>query len=103
MRGDVGSAYPQHRGVRHHAADGDYLATTGMRQDNVIGHSGSSRGATAARWKCQPGGSVVRIVGEENEPREFSTFSPAAIAMIGNLPGTLADRSIPITLKRKRP
>ena len=49
------------------------------------------------------GGSVVRIVGEENEPREFSTFSPAAIAMIGNLPGTLADRSIPITLKRKRP
>ena len=49
------------------------------------------------------GGSVVRIVGEENEPREFSTFSPAAIAMIGNLPGTLADRSISITLKRKRP
>jgi len=49
------------------------------------------------------GGSVVRVVGEENEPREFSTFSPAAIAMIGNLPGTLADRSISITLKRKRP
>jgi putative DNA primase/helicase len=36
------------------------------------------------------------------EVREFSTFAPAAIAMIGHLPGTLADRSIAITLKRKR-
>lgn len=49
------------------------------------------------------GGSVVRIVGDDMEPREFSTFSAAAIAMIGNLPGTLADRSVAIMLKRKRP
>jgi putative DNA primase/helicase len=49
------------------------------------------------------GGNVVRIVGDNMEPREFSTFSPAAIAMIGKLPGTLADRSVAITLKRKRP
>ena len=48
------------------------------------------------------GGSVIRVVGEAMEVREFSTFAPAAIAMIGNLPGTLADRSISIALKRKR-
>jgi hypothetical protein len=48
------------------------------------------------------GGSVIRVVGEAMEVREFSTFAPAAIAMIGNLPGTLADRSIPVALKRKR-
>src|SRR6202047_360009 len=48
------------------------------------------------------GGSVIRVVGEAMEVREFSTFAPAAIAMIGHLPGTLADRSIEITLKRKR-
>jgi putative DNA primase/helicase len=48
------------------------------------------------------GGTVIRVVGEDMEPRQFSTFSPAAIAMIGHLPGTLADRSVSITLKRKR-
>src|SRR5258708_6996379 len=48
------------------------------------------------------GGSVLRVVGEALEVREFATFSPAAIAMIGTLPGTLADRSVAISLKRKR-
>jgi hypothetical protein len=48
------------------------------------------------------GGNVIRVVGDAMEVREFSTFAPAAIAMIGHLPGTLADRSISITLKRKR-
>jgi len=49
------------------------------------------------------GGSVVRLVGDEHEPRRFSTHAPVAIAMIGKLPGTLADRSIPICLRRRRP
>jgi putative DNA primase/helicase len=48
------------------------------------------------------GGSVIRVVGEAMEVREFSTWAPAAIAMIGTLPGTLADRSVAIALKRKR-
>jgi putative DNA primase/helicase len=48
------------------------------------------------------GGSVLRVVGDALEVREFATFSPAAIAMIGTLPGTLADRSVAISLKRKR-
>jgi hypothetical protein len=35
--------------------------------------------------------------------RDFSTFCPKAIAGIGNLPDTVAGRSIPIRLKRRAP
>jgi len=35
--------------------------------------------------------------------RDFETFCPKAIAGIGELPDTVADRSIPIRLKRARP
>jgi hypothetical protein len=48
------------------------------------------------------GGQVIRNVGENHEPRAFSTHAPAAIAMIGELPGTLADRSVPVPLTRRR-
>jgi hypothetical protein len=40
------------------------------------------------------GGTVVRTVGDDHEPRQFSTWAAAAIAMIGRLPDTLNDRSI---------
>jgi hypothetical protein len=49
------------------------------------------------------GGSVLRIVGDDHEPQQFSTYSACAIALIGQLPGTLADRSIEIALRRRRP
>lgn len=39
--------------------------------------------------------------GNEIEPRDFNTFCPKALAGIGNLPDTVADRSIPIRLERK--
>jgi hypothetical protein len=48
------------------------------------------------------GGSVIRTVGDDFEPRSFSTYCACAIALIGKLPATLADRSIPIELKRRR-
>jgi hypothetical protein len=48
-------------------------------------------------------GAVLRVVGEQLEPRLFATFSPCSVALIGELPPTLADRSIPIGLKRRRP
>ena len=48
-------------------------------------------------------GAVLRVVGENLEPRSFATFSPCSVALIGELPPTLADRSIPIGLKRRRP
>jgi putative DNA primase/helicase len=49
------------------------------------------------------GGSVIRTVGEDFEPRAFSTYSACAIALIGKLPATLTDRSVPIDLRRRRP
>lgn len=48
------------------------------------------------------GGSVLRNVGDDHEVRSFSTFGACAIALIGQLPGTLADRSVPITLTRRK-
>lgn len=49
------------------------------------------------------GGFVLRTVGEDLEPRSFSTYSACAIALIGKLPETLTDRSVPISLRRRRP
>ena len=48
-------------------------------------------------------GGVIRTVGDNHEPRRFSTWAPKAIALIGALPDTLADRSIHVRLRRKRP
>ncbi len=47
--------------------------------------------------------SVVRVVGENFEPRLFSTWCPKILAKIGGFPDTLADRSIALSLQRKKP
>jgi putative DNA primase/helicase len=44
---------------------------------------------------------AVRTIGDEHEVRAFSTWAPKAIALIGTLPDTLADRSILIPMRRK--
>jgi len=44
---------------------------------------------------------VVRTVGDEHEPRRFSTWCPKAIGLIGKLPSTLEDRSIEIRMRRR--
>ena len=49
------------------------------------------------------GGQVTRIVGDDFEPRMFSTHCAVAIAQIGKLPATLADRSIAVEMRRKAP
>jgi putative DNA primase/helicase len=49
------------------------------------------------------GGSVLRTVGDDHEPRQFSTWAPVAIAMIGRLPDTLEDRSVTVRLCRRKP
>jgi hypothetical protein len=46
---------------------------------------------------------VVRCVGDEHETAFFVTWCPKAVALIGKLPGTLEDRSILISMKRKAP
>jgi putative DNA primase/helicase len=47
------------------------------------------------------GGQVIRTVGDDFEARAFSTHCPVAIAQIGKLPDTLADRSVHISMKRR--
>jgi Protein of unknown function (DUF3631)/Domain of unknown function (DUF3854) len=48
---------------------------------------------------------VLRTVGDgaESDVRSFSTWAPKVVAMIGNPPVTLLDRSIVVRLERKRP
>ncbi len=49
------------------------------------------------------GGRCLRCDGDDNQVRAFKTFAPAALAGIGRLPETLADRSIIITLQKRKP
>ena len=49
------------------------------------------------------GGSVLRVVGDDHTPKQFSVWSPKAIALIGNLPGTLEDRSVIVNMRRASP
>ena len=46
---------------------------------------------------------VIRSVGDDNEPKTFSTWGGKAIAKIGALPSTIEDRAIVISMKRKAP
>jgi hypothetical protein len=50
-----------------------------------------------------PTGTVVRTVGDDYEPRAFSTWCAKALAHIGELPGTLADRAIVLPFRRRKP
>ncbi len=46
---------------------------------------------------------VVKCDGDQNEPKKFSTWTPKALAMIGDLPDTNKDRSIVISMRRRLP
>jgi len=50
----------------------------------------------------QRGGQVLRVVGEDHEPRQFACWCPVAMALIGRLSDTLEDRSVRIVLQRRR-
>jgi len=46
---------------------------------------------------------IVKCDGEQNKLKKFSTWTPKALAMIGDLPDTIKDRSIVISMRRKMP
>jgi putative DNA primase/helicase len=46
---------------------------------------------------------IVRVCGDDHEPRKFSTWAPIVIAAIGSLPDTILDRSIVVPMRRKLP
>jgi hypothetical protein len=57
-------------------------------------NAGYRRGALVAR--CEPAGKAIVT-------RRFEAFCPKVLAGIGQLPDTVADRSIPIRLQRRAP
>jgi hypothetical protein len=60
----------------------------------AILNSGNARGTPVPR---------VKLEGKRREIDWFDVFGPKAVAGIGNLPTTVADRSIPIRMKRRMP
>jgi putative DNA primase/helicase len=46
---------------------------------------------------------VLRCEGDNYEPKRFNVWAPKAIALIGELSGTLQDRAIVVPLRRKKP
>ncbi|MDR3415612.1 MAG: DUF3631 domain-containing protein [Nevskia sp.] len=46
---------------------------------------------------------VIRVVGDNHEPRTFSTWCAKAIAGIGRLPGTIEDRAVILSMQRLAP
>ncbi len=68
--------------------------------DTFLKHNEELRGALNAGHA--KGGRHLRCDGDDNQVRAFKTFAPAALAGIGNLPPTLADRSIPILLQKRK-
>lgn len=45
---------------------------------------------------------IVRCAGDDNEPTDFFVYGAKALSGIGKIPSTLMDRSISLTLRRKR-
>jgi putative DNA primase/helicase len=46
---------------------------------------------------------TLRNVGEQHEPRSFSTWAPVALACIGKLPDTVASRCVRVPMRRRAP
>ena len=46
---------------------------------------------------------VTRVIGEDYRVCMYSTWAPKAVALIGELPATLADRSVTLRMRRRAP
>ena len=49
------------------------------------------------------GAYIIRVVGDDHEPKRFNTWGAKALAGIGKLPDTLMDRAVVMELRRKLP
>jgi putative DNA primase/helicase len=69
--------------------------------DSFLGDNEELRGILNSGF--EQSGEVIRVMELDGEfrPVRFATFCPVALAGIGKLPDTLADRCVPITLQRK--
>jgi hypothetical protein len=68
-------------------------ADTFLRDDDLRG--------MLNKGHAKEGAFVPRCVGDDHEPRQFSVWTPKAIACIGSLHPTLTDRAISIRMKRR--
>ena len=77
-------------------ADAIFGPRTGDRYEGLraILNAGNRQGTPVLR---------VKLEGRRREVDEFDVYGPKAIAGIGKLPDTVADRAIPIRLKRRAP
>lgn len=80
-----------------------YAPTLGIDEaDTFLGASDELRGILNSGHRRRSA-SVIRTTGDDHEPRQFRTWAPKAIALIGKLPPTLADRSVKVALRRRGP
>jgi uncharacterized protein DUF3631 len=77
-------------------ADAIFGPRTADRHEGLraILNSGNRQGTPVLR---------VKLEGRRREVDEFDVFGPKVVAGIGELPTTVADRAIPIRLRRRRP
>jgi hypothetical protein len=77
-------------------ADAIFGPRTAERYEGLraILNSGNRQGTPVLR---------VKLEGRSRQVDEFDVFGPKAVAGIGDLPTTVADRAIPIRLRRRRP
>ncbi len=68
--------------------------------DTFIADKSELRGILNSGW-TRSQAYVLRVVGDNHEPKQFSTWAPKAFAAIGRIHPTLEDRSIILGLKRK--
>ncbi len=74
--------------------------------DSFLGETGDELRGILNSGHSRETAFVIRVCGENNEPRLFRTWGAKAVALIGKLEGrysTLADRSIEVQLRRKLP
>lgn len=73
----------------------DEADTFARDNDELRGVLNSGQTRTSSR--------VIRCVGEDFEPKAFSTWCPKVLAGIGRMPGTVEDRAFVVTLQRLAP
>jgi hypothetical protein len=80
-----------------------YSPTLLVDEADTFLHEKTELGGILNSGHTQDAAYVVRTVGDDHEPARFSTWAAKAVALIGRLPDTLADRSIVVPMHRRAP
>ena len=71
--------------------------------DSYLAENEELRGVLNSGYEAS--GAVIRVEEKDGQhvPIQFPTYCPVALAAIGTIPGTLADRGVPVRMERKAP